>query len=300
MEHQTSTKIKCAGALLGTAVVSVAVLLLMEAPVPATLLAMAGCTITLLIALSDLPAKVVEEQRRDLRDPGPYSLGTRIDRATRHTIANVEATLTLRHRFPGVYMPSSLYSMIPANLAGVIELLDRQQPQTIVELGSGISTLYVASWLKARGTGRLITFDHDEHWAELCREHLVRLGLEQYAEIRVAPLREQQFPDGARAWYDLEGQAADLTAVDVLLVDGPPGGGNGVNTARLPALRAFHDKLSPNAVVFLDDGHRAGERKVVQSWTAAFPEFTAVNFNTATGYWLLTRASAAQHVPVED
>jgi predicted O-methyltransferase YrrM len=67
-----------------------------------------------------------------------------------------------------------------------------RKPSTIVELGSGASTLILGQILKAQGHGRLLSIDHDATWAEETRGDIDYLGLQDVVTVLVAPLKPMQ------------------------------------------------------------------------------------------------------------
>jgi len=154
-------------------------------------------------------------------------------------------------------------------LGEVLRAAAAGQPQRVVELGSGLSTLVIAAALRAQARGHLISIDAEADYAAQTRQQLLRQGLSEWAEIRVAALRSQRLGDEQRPWYDLA-ELADLRDIDLLLVDGPP-------TAlradiRQPALPFFWERLSPGAIVLLDDAARPGERAIANAWRRQFPQ----------------------------
>ena len=62
----------------------------------------------------------------------------------------------------------------------------------------------------------------------------------------------------------------DDLAIDVLIIDGPPGIPN-ANT-RYPAIPLLYDRLQPGALIVVDDTIRADERKAMASWQGQFPD----------------------------
>jgi predicted O-methyltransferase YrrM len=139
----------------------------------------------------------------------------------------------------------------------------------VVELGSGVSTLVIAAALRANGAGRLISVDAEEGYGALTREQLRRHALTQWAEIRIAALKDMDFEGVARPWYDTAA-LADLKDIDVLLIDGPP-------TLlrpdiRYPALPFFWNRLSAGAIVLLDDAARPAEQGMAKIWQRNFPQ----------------------------
>lgn len=204
-----------------------------------------------------------------------------------HLLTDLNSWMVLNQRFPAVEAPLSSASMRPANISALIDLIQRSNAKLVVELGCGVSTVYLASCLKKYGNGRLVSFEHDPSWAEQCRFYLATHGLTEQAEIRVAPLTSCQCLGQHVDWYDLADQVGDLQHIDLLVVDGPPASVQ--SGARTPALESFYPLLNDTGVVFLDDGIRPGERRTVQQWLEAFPELEAQLYRSSTGYWLLSR-----------
>ena len=203
--------------------------------------------------------------------------------------ANAQAMATLTSRFPELAaVPLSTSAMEPANLGILLQLLDELTPRTIVELGCGVSTHLITAWIRATGGRPLLSFDDGERWAGECRASLDRLGLLPHVQLVVAPLRGRA---ADRPWYDLDGHAAALTGIDLLVVDGPPAYEDGL--ARLPAFPYFRDRLSPNAVIVLDDGLRPGEQEVVARWSRVDPGLATTLYRTASGCWVVRRRGAA-------
>lgn len=73
----------------------------------------------------------------------------------------------------------------------------------------------------------------------------------------------------------------------MLVVDGPAG--DIQKMARPPALPILHEKLADGAVVFLDDGKREDERRIVEAWQKMFDDFEAEFYSTNKGTWVLRR-----------
>jgi hypothetical protein len=68
-------------------------------------------------------------------------------------------------------------------------------------------------------------------------------------------------------WYDLS-KVEIPEAIDLLIVDGPPG--TTQKLARYPAVPMLHEKLNKDAFILLDDGARPDERQIVEQWTEEF------------------------------
>lgn len=138
-------------------------------------------------------------------------------------------------------------------------------PVTILDCGSGASTVLDALLLKHRGAGgHVYALDADPAYAEQTRGHLAAHGAEAFGSVVDAPLTDVSLPDGTAApWYDLSG-LPDIGEIDVLFVDGPVG--TLVDHARYPAFPLLADRLADGALVVLDDTDRPEEKAIVRRW----------------------------------
>jgi predicted O-methyltransferase YrrM len=152
--------------------------------------------------------------------------------------------------------------------------------RTVVECGSGRSTVLIARALRELGTGKVHSLEHDPAWALRCRAQLAAEGLAGVAQVIEAPLAAHSLAQPGCRWYApwaLRGLPE--AGVDLLLVDGPPAGEPAIARSRYPGLPALADRLTDDAVVMLDDAVRPGERWTLERWTAEH----AVRFRFAPG-----------------
>lgn len=180
--------------------------------------------------------------------------------------SQIEATIQLEsiYGFDHVLPPSRGWAASPDLLIQVIDAIRTQKPKLVVELGSGLSTVWIAKALKENGGGKLVSLDHEDFFANKTAEVLAKSGLSEWVDLRVSSLEEQIWPEGSELWY-APSTYQDLTDIDVLLVDGPPKR-KGIKTYRWPAMWALDSKLSKNAVVILDDAFRDAELELGQTW----------------------------------
>lgn len=170
-------------------------------------------------------------------------------------------------------------------LALLVEHVLETGPATIVECGSGLSTLMLARCCQLNGRGRLYSLEHAAEHAARSRTELDRYGLASQADVMVAPLRPYELGDGRRLWYDL----ANLTVqgIDLLVIDGPPG--RLAPLARYPALPLLYHRLSPASRIYLDDAARPDEWAILQRWQSEFPDLIVSEVKTARGCAILER-----------
>jgi predicted O-methyltransferase YrrM len=139
-----------------------------------------------------------------------------------------------------------------------------EKPRTVVEFGTGASTLIIAQALKMGGGGTFTSFEQHPEFVQATREWLATYGLE--ADLRAVPLRPS--PGGwPGLWYD-HGELPDR--IDFMLIDGPPWT---IHPFTRGAAGTLFDRISPGGVVMLDDAARPGERVVARRWRKQWPDF---------------------------
>jgi predicted O-methyltransferase YrrM len=183
-----------------------------------------------------------------------------------HDTNQVEALLWLYSRFtPTVNLPAMReVAGSPDFLKVLIEYYDKTRPAIIVEAGSGVSSIILSELLMKEGSSaRHYALDHLEQYAALTREKV----LNPHSEVLLAPLKDFQIDGKSWKWYDTS--ALDgVSQIDFLVIDGPTEDIQPL--ARYPALPLLKDKLSPNAIIILDDTNRAGEQAIIKRWKEEF------------------------------
>jgi predicted O-methyltransferase YrrM len=149
----------------------------------------------------------------------------------------------------------------PDVLLTLLHHAKRSNPKTILDLGSGMSTLVLA---KSAPAAKVFSIDNSSEYAGKTKE-MLSLHKVINAEVRVAPLMAHA---SGIDWYDVS-QLADISDIDLLFIDGPPGSKN--DRARHPALYECLSKLSPRAIVVIDDAGRDGEKDMAQEFAKALP-----------------------------
>jgi hypothetical protein len=172
----------------------------------------------------------------------------------------------------------------------VVTQLLRKRPQLVVECGSGTSTMWLGYAAQKIGDCRVVALEHSVQYAEATAE-LVRLhGLGDIVQVRLAPLATHDVEGRQMQWYRSD-EWSDLTDIDVLVVDGPPGSIG--RLARYPALPLMGSRLAVSPTIVLDDADRPDERAVIDKWVAAGPPtpghaWTVIRAATARGLVTLT------------
>ena len=146
--------------------------------------------------------------------------------------------------------------------------ISSKKPKIVMECSSGVSILVIARSLELLGAGHVYSLENSSEYAAKTREMLAANGLTAWATVVDAPL-----VTGAAStpWYDISGLPTDLSNVELLVVDGPPG--TIAEQARFPAMPMFYSRLAANCTVMLDDANRPDERAAMQRWLQHYLEF---------------------------
>lgn len=202
----------------------------------------------------------------------------------------VESLLGIYHSLNiGMPLPPMVgYAMsADTGVALVTEIL-AGKPGTILELGSGVSTLLAAYSLAKNGAGLLVSLEHNSYYLERTYQDLVDHGVEAWVDLVHAPLVEVELDRGPWRWYDLS-QVELPEYIDLLVVDGPPA--HLQSQSRYPALPLLHGNLADDATILLDDAARDEEREAARAWMTEFPEFKAEPLASLKGAMLLRRST---------
>jgi predicted O-methyltransferase YrrM len=146
----------------------------------------------------------------------------------------------------------------------VVALIRCQEPQHILEMGSGLSTrvLLQASQL-LKHPSQISSVDHDPDFIKETRS-TISADLAERLGLQLAPLVIRKFGEDFLPTYRIDpGKFASRSPVDLCLIDGPPiglGGREGTLYQVLPFCR-------PGTCVLLDDATRENERKVLEKWS---------------------------------
>jgi hypothetical protein len=160
-------------------------------------------------------------------------------------------------------------AMRPGAIASVLNDIVINQRFSIVECGSGISTVYIARLLKQLGRGHLYSIEHDEKWIEVMKPLLQ--SEKEYVTLLHAPLDVSE-KHKTGPWYTesiIRAKLGELE-IDLLLVDGPPSTGTN-SMIRYPALSVFKESFADNYAVILDDVNRKGENEILSKWKKEIP-----------------------------
>ena len=179
------------------------------------------------------------------------------------------------------------WAATPELAVSVLKEVIRKKPNTIVELGSGVTTIINGYALEKHNPGgRLISIDHDEIYATKTQKEVDLHGLNKFVEIRTSPMENIEVDGKNHQWYSPSTLQFD-NKIDVLIIDGPP-----VKTekhARYPALPMLYEHLSEECSIIIHDTKRVPESTIIYHWLDEFPDFEKEVINTDKGVTILRR-----------
>jgi predicted O-methyltransferase YrrM len=180
--------------------------------------------------------------------------------------------------------PMTEYAIAPDFALMLYQLVCDRAPRSIVETGSGVSTLICAYALeKVGGEGRVLALDHDAKFAEATRVTLALHGLSHRATVVHAPL-EKTAISGGSLWYRQDALAS-VDGIDLVIDDGPPKRVGAM--ARYASLHVFAPKMHPSALFVLDYVGEE-EKEIIRRWSKELP-FDAEWLPTKKGNVILRR-----------
>jgi predicted O-methyltransferase YrrM len=141
-------------------------------------------------------------------------------------------------------------------------LLQQSKPQTLMEFGSGLSTMVLAAYSRSAKQPKqpsVWSIEQDEGALEQTRTRLRSAGLESYVRLVHAPLTSDSTYALGEEWLSRELSGRQ---VDLVLIDGPKGRA-GCREAVLGQAAPF---CRPGAVWVLDDAFSDCQLEILTAW----------------------------------
>lgn len=173
-------------------------------------------------------------------------------------LISVYADLNLAGGLPA----SRGWAVSPDMLSELVSFALNVKPQTVVECGSGVSTIALARCLQKNGMGHVYSLEHEPTFAASTRANLAKHGLSDWGTVIDAPLVEHEIDGKIWHWYETENLPNSV--IDMIFVDGPPEPGGPM--ARYPAGPLLFSRLSVEGTAFIDDANTSDGRENLEAW----------------------------------
>ena len=172
----------------------------------------------------------------------------------------------------------------------LVTLVLERRPRLIVELGGGVSTVWLAYAVeRVRQGGRIVSLEHDSSLRGGNEGVLAAHGLDTISEVRDAPLVDVEV-DGDVARYSLRLSPTSRIVISSLSMVPPRIPGSRLD---IQLFRSSSERLAKHATVILDDCVRQDEKDVVAKWQDQYPDWQVEIINHEKGTAVLTRTKPA-------
>lgn len=179
------------------------------------------------------------------------------------------------------YLPFTDWAAGPEYYAHICNDIIINRKQSIVEVGSGISTIILARLIKKNNiNAKFISIDQSAEWQSVVEQNLESDGIRDVVEFIHTPVVQTD----NYVWYDTSRMSfAKDFFVDTLIVDGPIGEiAPGVRYEAVPYFKKF---LSKNCyTIYLHDIDRNEEFKISRDWSVLLPN-TQVEYHNRYAVW---------------
>lgn len=176
------------------------------------------------------------------------------------------------------HLPISLkrraWSMHIQDFECIFTLMKGKRNLTVLELGSGISTIIFASGLsRLSQNSSIVTLEAEERWMEAIQKMVVKYELTDYVRVHHVPYKQY----AVYIWFDEQAIKEILgdKKIDILVVDAPPD--TLCHYSRRPAMPFFLPYLKRESIVVLHDAKRPDEVQIVREWKYYFHECETID-----------------------
>ena len=176
-------------------------------------------------------------------------IGWHINKTQRGALERKKQNIESLHLLPELdleYIPWTQAALRPAGVRALLNEVVVHQRRSVLEFGSGISTLYLAHYFDGEDEGHVVSVEEDEEWASIVGSYLEESGVSKDRfQILRAPLQPYTEASSPEFWYDTEVLRPELQqkTFDMIFVDGPVSWQNENTFARYPALPFVKDRL---------------------------------------------------------
>lgn len=147
------------------------------------------------------------------------------------------------------------------------------RPRSVIEFGSGLSTMILAEEIKQGNVGNVLSIDHNDRFPGYPRSLLSGHPAKSNICLSVSPLGLAAYARKLFAFYVLDKNTLKSNApYDLVIIDGPPY----TFDSREAALYAVWPYLAVGGMVILDDANRKDKEQVyLRNWKYHFGESLA-------------------------
>jgi predicted O-methyltransferase YrrM len=166
----------------------------------------------------------------------------------------------------GSYLPYTTSSLKFRFLACLVNDIVVNNRKSVLEFGSGISTIIVARLIKMNNLDcKITTVDESPEWQEIIKKILKEESLLDYVTFVCAPTEpstdlQQSYEYNSKIVFE----AIKDKKYDLVLVDGPSAWQKKNIMSRASNVKFIKDNLTDNFTIFIDNSDRQGETELTK------------------------------------
>jgi predicted O-methyltransferase YrrM len=194
---------------------------------------------------------------------GIDKLELKINSEQSYNFRELKAMQILKPYFPGDYIFESEFSLSFQIIQHIINDIIIYKPQTILEFGSGLSTIILNNFIEQNSLKiKLISIDDDLKWQESLKERCNSVDFFNFSLLYNHPFSFE----GKGVWYNIpENHFLYELKYDLVIVDAPKGSLS--KMSRYGFIPFVQERLSENGVVYIDDTHRVDEQRIADLYS---------------------------------
>ncbi|MFA6400820.1 MAG: class I SAM-dependent methyltransferase [Salinivirgaceae bacterium] len=167
------------------------------------------------------------------------------------------------------YLPISNSALDFYSINMIINDIAINNRKSIIEFGSGVSTIIIARFLKKEKiVAHIYSVDNNINWHNSLIHIIKEEELTEYITFIHAELCVSNITLNKLLWFNttiIQDSIGDNT-FDMVIIDGPEAHRQDLALSRYPALPFIYNYLTPNYSIFIDDANRVGEMKIIEMW----------------------------------
>jgi len=188
-------------------------------------------------------------------------------------------------KFPE-YFATTTSSLRFHTLAVILNDIIINQRKSIIEFGSGVSTLAISNLIKKNNLKcSFVSIEDNKEWFDYINSFLSRNNLRNNVKIIYAPLESSDLALGDNLWYSMQALNNGISKepkFSLAIIDGPAAWKPKIRLSRYPAIPYLINFLAEEYSIYLDDTNRKGEKEVFSLWHQKYNlKFEQINDTSA-------------------
>ena len=172
-------------------------------------------------------------------------------------------------KFPE-YFATTTSSLRFHTLAVILNDIIINQRKSIIEFGSGVSTLAISNLIKKNNLKcSFVSIEDNKEWFDYINSFLSRNNLRNNVKIIYAPLESSDLALGDNLWYSMQALNNGISKeskISLAIIDGPAAWKPKIRLSRYTAVPYLINFLAEEFSIYLDDTNRKGEKEVLSLW----------------------------------